>query len=128
MKLDSLEPNAHYDMAHGKPAITERDVQGYYYYRFNIVPEYQIPEGAQEPVQVGWMCYEVIVWNELTKDACKQSILRSVLNESEELALVNAYNSHLLGIEENEQAVAEYREYLTFRKDVAALLESTLDV
>lgn len=128
MKLDSLEPNAHYDMAHGKPAITERDVQGYYYYRFNIEPEYQTPEGAQEPVQVGWECYEVIVWNELTKDACKHAILRSVLNESEEFALVNAYNSHLLGIEENEQAVAEYREYLTFRKDVAALLESTLDV
>lgn len=127
MRLDSLEPNAHYDMAHGKPAIIERDVQGFYYYRFNIEAEYNTPEGATEPVQVGWMCYEVIVWNAITKDVCKHAILRSVLNESEEFALVNAYNSHVLGIEENEQAVAEYREFLTFRKDVAELLDRTLD-
>ena len=28
MKLDLIEPNAHYDMAHGKPAVLEYDNDG----------------------------------------------------------------------------------------------------
>ena len=36
MKLNSIEANAHYDMAHGKPAVLEKDNDGSFLYRFNI--------------------------------------------------------------------------------------------
>ena len=45
MKLDLIEPNAHYDMAHGKPAVLEYDNDGSWLYRLNIEPEMGIPEG-----------------------------------------------------------------------------------
>ena len=33
MKLNSLEPNAHYDLAHGIPAVLEKDNDGSVIYR-----------------------------------------------------------------------------------------------
>ena len=48
MKLNSIEANAHYDMAHGKPAVLEKDNDGSFLYRFNIEPETGIPEGKEK--------------------------------------------------------------------------------
>ena len=36
MKLDSLEPNAHYDMEHGMPAVLEKDNDGSVIYRVKM--------------------------------------------------------------------------------------------
>ena len=59
MKLNSIEPNAHYDIAHGMPAVLEKDNDGSVIYRVNIAEEKAIPEGENEARTIGWSCYEV---------------------------------------------------------------------
>ena len=61
-----------------------------------------------------------------TKANLKRVIIRSVLDETAEFDLVNSYNKHILGVSVNDNAVAEYKEYLQFTEDLNALLLNTL--
>lgn len=126
MKLDSIAPNAHYDMEHGKPAALEHDNDGSTIIRYNIEPEMGTPDGESEERQIGWQCHEVRIWDKPTKASLKKAIIRDVVDESQEFAIVNAYNSHVLGIEINPDAVDEYKEFLQFRKDVDTLVVEIL--
>lgn len=121
MRLNSIAPNAHYDMEHGKPAALQHDNDGSTVIRYNIEPEYGVKEGESEESQIGWKCHEVRIWEKPTKASIKKAVIRDVIDESAEFALVNAYNSHALGIEINPDAVDEYKEYLQFRADVDEL-------
>ena len=120
MKLDSLEPNAHYDMAHGMPAVLEKDNDGSVIYRVNITEEKAIPEGENEARPIGWSCYEVRTFDKPTKANLKRVFIRSVIDETAEFSLVNSYNKHILGIAPDDKAVAEYKEYLQFTEDLDA--------
>ena len=120
MKLDSLEPNAHYDLAHGIPAVLEKDNDGSVIYRVNITEETAIPDGEAEERQIGWSCYEVRTFDKPTKANVKRVFIRSVIDETAEFALVNSYNKHILGIATDDKAVAEYKEYLQFTEDLDA--------
>lgn len=124
MKLSSIEPNAHYDMVHGKPAVLEYDNDGSSIYRFNITPE--MGDGEKAKMQIGWQCCEIRVWNKPTKENVKKAIIRSVIDETAEFDLVNSYNKHVLGIVPSDAAVAEYREYLQFTEDLDAMLLADL--
>lgn len=114
-------------MEHGKPAALEHDNDGSTIIRYNIEPEMGVKEGESEEIQIGWMCHEVRIWEKPTKASIKKAVIRDVIDESAEFALVNAYNSHALGIEINPDAVDEYKEYLQFRADVDALAVEILD-
>lgn len=118
MKLDSLEPNAHYDMAHGMPAVLEKDNDGSVIYRVNINEEKAIPDGEAEERQIGWSCYEVRTFDKPIKANLKRVFIRSVIDETAEFSLVNSYNKHILGIAPDDKAVAEYKEYLQFTEDL----------
>lgn len=126
MKLNSIEANAHYDMVHGKPTVLERDNDGSNIYRFNIEPEMGIPDGEESEVQIGWKCCEIRTWNKPTKASLKKAIIRSIIDETAEFDLVNSYNKHVLGIAPNEQAVADYKEYLQFTEDLDVMLKTDL--
>lgn len=126
MKLNSIEANAHYDLAHGMPTVLEKDNDGSFLYRFNIEPEMGIPDGQDKEVQVGWKCYEIRTFNKPTKANIKKAIIRSVLDETAEFDLVNSYNKHVLGVAVDEKAVADYKEYLQFTEDLDVLLVNTL--
>lgn len=127
MKLNSLEPNAHYDMQHGKPATIEAGNDGSYLYRYNIEVENGVPgggipdEGAKE-VQIGWKCREIRIWVAPTKAALKKAIIRSIYDETAEFALVNKYNATVLGVNTDSTTVDAYKEYLQFTEELDALL------
>lgn len=126
MKLNSIEANAHYDMEHGKPAVLEKDNDGSFLYRLNIEPEIGEPDSKEKEIQVGWKCYEVRTYCKPTKTNLKRVIIRSILDETAEFDLINSYNRHVLGIVPEDNAVAEYKEYLQFTEDLDALLLNTL--
>lgn len=126
MKLNSIEPNAHYDMVHGKPAVLEHDNDESSIYRFNIAPEMGIPDGGESEVQIGWKCCEIRIWSKPTKANLKKAIIRSVIDETAEFDLVNSYNKHVFGIAPNDKAVADYKEYLQFTEDLDAMLRTDL--
>lgn len=122
MKLNSLEPNARYDLAHGKPSVFESDNDGSFLYRYNIEPEMGIKEGETEETQIGWKCREIRIWEQPTKAVLKKSIIRSVIDESEEFSIVNAYNKDVLAVKKDSKAVDNYKEYLQFTEDLDAML------
>lgn len=124
MKLDSIAPNAHYDMVGGKPVAMKRDNDGSTLYRFNIKPEMGIPDGETEERQIGWQCVEVRTFDRPTKANLKKAIIRSIIDETAEFALVNNYNKHVLGIAINERAVDAYKEYLQFTVDLDEILKT----
>ena len=126
MKLDLLEPNAHYDMEHGMPAVLEKDNDGSVIYRVNIAEEKAIPEGENEARPIGWSCYEVRTFDKPTKANLKRAFIRSVIDETAEFSLVNSYNKHILGIAPDDKAVAEYKEYLQFTEDLDAQITRDL--
>lgn len=126
MKLDSLEPNAHYDMEHGMPAVLEKDNDGSVIYRVNITREMAIQDGESEERPIGWSCYEVRTFDKPTKANLKRVFIRSVIDETAEFALVNSYNKHILGIAPDDRAVAEYKEYLQFTEDLDAQIMKDL--
>lgn len=124
MKLNLLEPNARYDLAHGKPSIFEKDNAGSFMYRYNIEPEMGIKEGETEETQIGWMCREIRVWSQPTKSVLKKAIIRSVVDDTAEFDIVNSYNKHVLKIKLDATAVDAYKEYLQFTEDLEAMLIS----
>lgn len=126
MKLNSIEPNAHYDIAHGMPTVLEKDNDGSVIYRVNIAEEKAIPDGEAEERQIGWSCYEVRTFDKPTKANLKRAFIRSVIDETEEFSLVNSYNKHILGIAPDDKAVAEYKEYLQFTEDLDAQITRDL--
>lgn len=113
-------------MEHGKPAALQHDNDGSTIIRYNIEPEMGTPDGESEERQIGWQCHEVRIWDKPTKASLKKAIIRDVIDESQEFAIVNSYNSHVLGIEINPDAVDEYKEFLQFRKDVDTLVGEIL--
>ncbi|GHT09188.1 hypothetical protein FACS189432_03530 [Bacteroidia bacterium] len=124
MKLDSLVPNAKYDLAYGEPATLKKDNDGSFLYRYNVEPEMGIPDGETNEVQIGWQCREIRIWENPTKGVLKKALIRSVLDESAEFAIINAYNKHVLKVKVDTTAVNEYKEYLQFTEDVDAMLVS----
>lgn len=124
MKLNSLAPNARYDLEHGKPSVFEQDNDGSNLYRYNIEPEMGIPDGQTEEIQVGWQCREIRIWEKPTKAVLKKSVIRSIVDESAEFDIVNSYNKHVLGVKLDTTAVDNYKEYLQFTEDLDAMLIS----
>jgi len=122
MKLNLLEPNAHYDMANGKPSSFVNDNDGSFLYRYNIEPEMGIKDGETEETQIGWKCREIRIWEKPTKAVLKKSIIRSVVDETKEFALLNDYNKHVLEIKIDSAVVDAYKEFLQFTEDVDAML------
>lgn len=122
MKLNSIEPNAHYDMEHGMPAVLEKDNDGSVIYRVDITEEKAIPDGEAEERQIGWSCYEVRTFAKPTKENLKRVFIRSVIDETAEFDLVNSYNKHVIGIVTDDNAVENYKEYLQFTEDLDAQL------
>ncbi len=122
MKLDSLKPNAKYDLVHGKPSIFQKDNDGSWLYRFNIKPEMGIPDGQEEEIQVGWECNEIRIWAKPTKALLKKAIIHSVIDETAEFALINSYNKHVLKLKVDATAVDKYKDFLEFTDDVDEML------
>lgn len=128
MKLKELKPNACYDMVAGKPTAIYKDNDGSWLYRYNIEPwidKLGLDE-AEEEQQIGWQCREVRVWEQPTKSVLKKAIIRSVVDESTELGIINDYNKHVLGIRVNQEAVERYKSYLLLTEEIDEMLNADL--
>ncbi len=126
MKLNSLASNSFYDMVVGMPSCIQKDNDGSFLYRYNIQPQMGADEESGEEKQVGWQCREIRIWEQPTKSALKKAIIRSVVDETEELGIVNAYNKHVLGIKKDPKAVEEYKSFLLFTEDLDEMLSKEI--
>lgn len=134
MTLNSIAPNAHYDMTFGKPAPLQKDNDGSCIVRLNVTPEYEdsVEESGtkskKEKTQVGYSCYEVRTFLAPTKANLKKVIIRSLVDETAEFDLVNSYNKHVLGVKVDDSAVDKYKGFLTLTDDIDTALVEILKV
>ena len=126
MNLKSLPPDTFYDMVVGMPSCLHKDNDGSYLYRYNIRSKMEADEESGEEKQVGWQCREVRIWEHPTKSALKKAIIRSVVDDTEELGIINAYYKHVLGIKECEAAVEQYKAFLQVTEDLDEMLNNDI--
>ena len=73
--------------------------------------------GDEETERKQWVSDRVEVDGEPTFDKVFLKVIREKYSESEEFALVNAYNAHVTGIKEDEVKVEEYKAMLQWRQE-----------
>lgn len=127
MKLDSLVPNAFYNMVVGMPSCIQKDNDGSFLYRYNIQPQMGTDEDGGEEKQIGWQCREIRIWEQPTKAVLKKAIIRSIIDESTELGIINDYNKHVLGVKINKGSLERYKNYLLFTEEVDEFLNEDLE-
>ena len=116
-----LKKNAIYDNVNGKPSFIYVDGDGSCLIRLDVEP-------IDISGNVGWECFEIRIKAKPIKAEIKQVIIRSIISECEEFALLNDYNKYLLGIESNEDAKNKYVEYLVFLEHIDALIKAEMEV
>lgn len=121
--LANAAVEAHCDLVHGAPVALEHDNDGSHIFNFNVEDDTELEEGQKKPTKIGYKYRTVRIYEEPTRKNIKKAIIRATLSESEEFALVNAYNSFNLGITDDETAVDRYEEYLHFLADIDTMLD-----
>ena len=121
--LANAAVEAHCDLVHGAPVALEHDNDGSHIFNFNVEDDTELEEGQKKPTKIGYKYRTVRIYEEPTRKNIKKAIIRATLSDSEEFALVNAYNSFNLGITDDETAVDRYEEYLHFLADIDTMLD-----
>ena len=114
--------------SNNRPDTFQEIGDGSYYYNYGIteLPAQENPEeGApQQPV----FEYESVrIFGELTLDNITNAVLRERRNETDELNLLNRYNSYVLGISDNESDLTDYQAYLQEIQQTRSMIQADLD-
>lgn len=122
-----------------RPATFEQLGNGSFYYNFNVKERTQEAnvapqaEAAEDVVEVERVTYDydtVQLWGNPDYAAIVKAVIREEIDETKEFGYVNDYNAAALGLIEDEaeaaRAVASYKEYLTFVRDVKAQVKADL--
>lgn len=123
MKIDSLKPNAFYDLVAGAPERLKRDGDGTHLFRYNIRPQMGTDEGGEGEIQIGWECRELRLFVEPTADNIKHAIINSVYSLDERLDLINRHNAFTSAISDDATIEDEYKEFIQLLDDIDALLD-----
>lgn len=99
-----------------EPLALQQDNDGTTIFRYNI-EAYEAEEGA------GWKCDEVRLYGS-DKASIKRALIRDRYDENKEFSIINKYNSHVMGITDNPEAVTNYTDYLNFLKNIDEVILS----
>ena len=92
------------------------DNDGTYVFRWNI-------KEITEEERTQWQCDEVRLYGS-DKASIKRALIRDRYDENKEVSIINKYNSHVLGITDNPEAVDNYTDYLNFLKNIDEVILS----
>lgn len=122
-----------------RPATFEQLGNGSFYYNFNVkertqeanvAPQAEAAEDVAEVERVTYDYDTVQLWGNPDYAAIVKAVIREEIDETKEFGYVNDYNAAALGLIEDEaeaaRAVASYKEYLTFVRDVKAQVKADL--
>ena len=105
---------AYYDQ---QPERLTIDNDGTYVFRWNI-------KKITEEERTQWQCDEVRCSGNPDIKKVKLAIIRDSYDENKEFSIINKYNSHVLGITDNPEAVDNYTDYLNFLKNIDEVILS----
>lgn len=122
-----------------RPATFEKLGNGSFYYNFNVKERVQETteapqeEAAEDVAAVERVTYDydtVQLWGTPDYAAIVKAVIREEIDETKEFGYVNDYNAAALGLIDDEaeanRAVAAYKEYLTFVRDVKTQVKADL--
>ena len=98
-----------------KPLTYEAIGNGSYFYRWNI-QEVEI-NNIEDIVEPKWSCYEVVIWNTVTKDKITEAVINTIWGNGIEEKMLNDYNASQLGILD-ESYINKYKQFLMDRKKI----------
>lgn len=99
-----------------EPISLEHDNDGSHIFRWNI-------EEHEDENHTGWKCDEIRFFGNPDRSTIKKAIIREKYDETKEFSLINKYNAHKEGIRIDEEAEANYLDYLNFTFDIDDVLE-----
>lgn len=103
-----------------KPLILENVGNGSFLYRWGIKEE--VLDGRLQ-----WECNEVTVWMPLSDNKITEAVIAELWSVDYEQKLLNEYNAALLGLYDNDEAIAKIESYKTFlaeRKAIKARIDA----
>lgn len=118
---------AYYD---NKPSKFEAVGNGSVLYRYNITEETAPVQQEGETPRTQWVCEEVAVWEQVTKNGVVAAVINDRWTANHEQKLVNEYNSVKLGVISGDEAAAveeAYKEFLAERRTLKAAVEADCD-
>jgi hypothetical protein len=118
---------AYYD---NKPSKFEAVGNGSVLYRYNITEETAPVQQEGETPRTQWVCEEVVVWEQVTKNGVVAAVINDRWTANHEQKLVNEYNSVKLGVISGDEAAAveeAYKEFLAERRTLKAAVEADCD-
>ena len=114
--------------SNNRPDTIQEIGDGSHYYNYGITErpaQENLEEGA--PLQPVFEYESVRIFGELTLDNITNSVLRERRNETDELNLLNRYNSYVLGISNNESDLTDYQVYLQEIQQTRTMIQTDLD-
>lgn len=118
---------AYYD---NKPSKFEAVGNGSVLYRYNITEETAPVQTEGETPRTQWVCVEVAVWEQVTKNGVVSAVINDRWTANHEQKLVNEYNSVKLGVISGDEAAAveeAYKAFLSERRSLKAAVEADCD-
>ena len=114
--------------SNNRPDTIQEIGDGSHYYNYGITElpaQENLEEGA--PMQPVFEYESVRIFGELTLDNITNSVLRERRNETDELNLLNRYNSYVLGISNNESDLTDYQVYLQEIQQTRSMIQADID-
>lgn len=97
---------------------------GSFHYNYNINEvEVEDEEGKKS---IGYNYETVHIWEKPNYNALVKAVIKAKYDEAQELALINKYNSFVLGLSKDPEHKAEYKAYLTELQAVKDMVKADL--
>ena len=97
---------------------------GSYHYNYNIKEvEVEDEEGKKS---TGYTYDTVHIWEAPNYNALVKAVIKAKYDETQELSLINKYNSFVLGLSTDPENKAEYKAYLTEIQTVKSMVKEDL--
>lgn len=100
-----------------KPNKTESLGNGFWYYNFDIQQEEieGINSKGEQQIQNGYSYIPIRISGQPTYEKCVKAVIQEYIDTTQELDLINSYNSYQLNINDNN---SKYEEYLQLVKEI----------
>ena len=113
-----LEPNR--IQTNVQPQTIQKLGNGTYYYNYDIKKAEVIGQKGDTKLEPQYNFIQVLISGQPNYKDCVKAIVRRFLTVDEEFDLINSYNSYTENPTDNQEALLEYKEYLSKLKEIKA--------
>lgn len=99
---------------------------GSYHYNFNIQEVEVVDEEGKKSIEYTYQT--VHIWEKPNYDALVKAVIRDKYDDTQELSLINKYNSFVLKLSDDPEYESKYKAYLTEIQNVKSMVKEDLQL